>query len=90
MSTGATDGGGGNFVSGRLPSLSSRDVIRAFEQAGFSVLPNRGKGSHIAMAREGWPAILTIPSHGDVPRGTLRALIGKSGLAVEEFLDLLK
>jgi len=41
------------------------------------------------MARDDWPAILVIPSHGDVPRGTLRALISKSGLTVEEFLELL-
>ncbi len=76
-------------MSGRLPSLSSREVIRAFEQAGFTVLPGRGKGSHIAMAREDWPAILIIPSHNDVPRGTLRALIRQAGITVEEFLRFL-
>lgn len=80
---------GGEVVSERLPSLSTRDVIRAFERAGFSTIPKRGKGSHIAMSRIDWPAILVIPSHGDVPRGTLRALIRQSGLTVTEFLRCL-
>jgi predicted RNA binding protein YcfA (HicA-like mRNA interferase family) len=76
-------------MSGRLPSLSVRDVIRTFERAGFQVIPGRGKGSHVAMASQDWPAILIIPSHGDVPRGTLRALIRQSGLTVEQFLEIL-
>jgi len=79
----------GNDVTTRLPSLSSREVIRAFERGGFEVVPRRGKGSHIAMARADFASILIIPSHGDVPRGTLRALIRQSGLTVEQFVDLL-
>ena len=86
---GTTRIGGVDDVSGRLPSLSARDVVRAFERAGFGVVAGRGKGSHIAMARDDWPAILVIPAHGDVPRGTLRALIRQSGLTVEQFLELL-
>lgn len=72
----------------RLPSLSTRQVVRAFERAGYSVVPSRGKGSHVAMATDEGP-ILIIPSHGDVPRGTLRALIRQSGLTVEQFLNNL-
>jgi hypothetical protein len=31
-----------------------------------------------------------VPMHrGDLPPGTLRAIIGQSGLSVDEFLDLL-
>ncbi len=76
-------------MSGRLPSVSVRDAVRAFERGGFHIVPGRGKGSHIAMARDDWPAILVVPAHGDVPRGTLRALIRQSGLTVEQFLELL-
>jgi len=75
-------------MSGRLPSMSVREVVRAFERAGFQVVPARGKGSHITMARDDWPAILVIPSHGEVRRGTLRALLRQSGLTVEQFLEL--
>lgn len=76
-------------MSGRLPSLSQRDVVRAFERSGFRVIPSRGKGSHTAMAKDDWGSILIIPAHGDVPRGTLRALIRQSDLSVEQFLELL-
>ncbi|MCH8853866.1 MAG: type II toxin-antitoxin system HicA family toxin [Planctomycetes bacterium] len=76
-------------MSGRLPSVSVRDAIGAFERTGFQTVSGRGKGSHIAMARDDWPAILVIPAHGDVPRGTPRALIRQSGLTVEEFLKLM-
>jgi len=76
-------------MSGRLPSVSVRDAVRAFGRAGFQIVPGRGKGSHIAMARDDWPAILVIPAHGDVARGTLRALIRQSGLTVEQFIELL-
>ena len=68
--------------------MSVRDVLRAFECAGFQIVRGRGKGSHIAMAREDSPVILVVPSHGNVPRGTLRALIRHSGLTVDEFLKL--
>lgn len=73
----------------RLPTLSSRDVVRAFERAGFQVVPRRGKGSHIAMARDDHVSILVIPAHQTVARGTLRALIRQSGMTVEQFLELL-
>lgn len=86
---GGTPSLGRRIVSGRLPSLSQRDVVRAFERAGFRVIPSRGKGSHIAMARDDWPAILIIPAHGDVQRGTLRALIRQSGMTVEQFIEWL-
>ena len=76
-------------MSARLPSLSARQATRAFERARFAVVPSRGKGSHMAMARDDWPAILIIPVHGDLPRGTLRALIRQSGMTVKQFLELL-
>ncbi len=76
-------------MGARVPSVSSRNAIRALERAGFSVLPRRGKGSHVAMGRDGWGPILVLPRHDDVPRGTLRALIRQAGMSVEEFVALL-
>jgi predicted RNA binding protein YcfA (HicA-like mRNA interferase family) len=77
-------------MSGRLPSVSTRDVVRAFERAGFQIVPGQGKGSHIAMARENLPnVILVIPHRKDVSRGLLRALIRQSGMTVEQFVELL-
>jgi predicted RNA binding protein YcfA (HicA-like mRNA interferase family) len=76
-------------MSARLPAISGREAARAFERIGFQVQPDRGKGSHIVMARENHHAILTIPDHRELKRGTLRALIRNAALSVEEFVSLL-
>lgn len=72
----------------RLPAVSGRQAVAAFERAGFEV--RRQRGSHIVMARARMPVTLSIPDHRQVKPGTLRALIRKAGLTVEEFAELLK
>jgi len=73
----------------RLPALSADEVVRALERAGFSV--DRVKGSHHHLRSPARPrARPVVPMHrGDLPRGTLRAIIRQAGLSVDEFLDLL-
>ena len=66
-----------------VPLLRPREVIRAFERLGWSVA--RQRGSHIVMTKPGHIATLSIPDHPEVARGTLRTLIAKAGLTVEEF-----
>lgn len=61
-------------------------VVRAFQRAGWT---NEGqKGSHVKLANEGTPNILSIPVHKGKPikQGLLRDQIIKAGLTVEEFL----
>jgi predicted RNA binding protein YcfA (HicA-like mRNA interferase family) len=67
-----------------LPLLRPREVVGAFERLGWQVA--RQRGSHIVLPRPGAPAILSIPDHAQVARGTLRVLIAKAGLTIEEFL----
>lgn len=67
-----------------VPLLRPRDVVRAFERLGWQV--ERQKGSHIILTKPGHAATLSIPDHLQVARGTLRALIAKAGLTVDEFL----
>ena len=76
-------------MSARLPVISGREAVRAFGRAGFVQLPGRGKGSHFVMSHDDLPAILTIPGHRELKRGTLRALIKQAGLSVDEFVTLL-
>ena len=73
----------------RLPALSADDVVRALERAGFSV--HRIKGSHHHLRNPDRPrARPVVPMHrGDLPLGTLRAIIKQAGLSVRAFLDLL-
>ena len=72
----------------RLPVISGREAIRAFERAGWKV--SRKEASHIILTKVGVPVTLSVPDHREVRRGTLRSLIRKADMTVEEFLLLLK
>ena len=76
-------------MSPKLPHVSGREVIRAFERAGWSVLPKRGKGDHIILHKPGVAVILSVPDHDELGPGLLRKLIRLSGLTVDEFTALL-
>lgn len=71
-----------------LPILRPREAIKVFGKLGWKVA--RQRGSHIIMVRQGSIATLSIPSHATVARGTLRSLINKAGLSVDDFLRVLE
>ena len=68
-----------------IPLLRPRQVVRAFERLGWNVA--RQRGSHIIMTRQGHIATLSVPKHTQVARGTLRALLARAGVTVEEFVN---
>ncbi len=70
-----------------VPILKPREVVKLFIKLGWQV--DRQRGSHIILTKEGHPATLSIPNHSEVARGTLRSLIAKAGITVEEFLEAL-
>ena len=71
-----------------LPILRHRQVVAALEKAGFEV--RRQTGSHLIMYKSGFPHPISIPQHtGDLPKGTLRAIIRQAGLTVDEFMSFL-
>jgi predicted RNA binding protein YcfA (HicA-like mRNA interferase family) len=41
------------------------------------------------MEKRGYATTLSVPSHKELKRGTLRDLIKDAGLTVEEFVELL-
>jgi len=63
--------------------------LRALERAGFFV--HHQRGSHATLKHAGDPVRrVTIPVHsGDLPRGTVLAIVKQAGMAAEEFLKLL-
>ena len=69
-----------------VPLLPPSDVIKMFQRLGWQLA--RQKGSHIIMTKPGHMATLSIPNHQEVARGTLRSLIAKAGLTIEQFLDV--
>jgi len=70
-----------------LPSLSAREVVKAFGRAGFEF--QRQTGSHIILYSPTRHQTLSVPNHDPVGRGTLRALIRLTGMTPEEFVGLL-
>jgi len=71
----------------QIPLLKPRQVVKAFKKLGWEVA--RQKGSHIILTKEGHIATLSVPNHPEVARGTLRALIARAGVTIEEFLATL-
>ena len=77
-------------MTGGLPALRARDVLRVLAKAGF--VERRVSGSHhILVHRDDAARAVTVPFHGarDLRTGTLRAIIRQAGLTVDEFRDLL-
>ena len=70
-----------------VPLLRPQEVVRAFQRLGWEV--TRQRGSHIILTKPGHIATLSVPNHPQVARGTLRSLIAKAALTVEEFLEAL-
>ena len=72
----------------KVPLLSGREVVKVFRRLGWEIA--RQRGSHIILVKEGHIATLSVPDHHEVARGTLRSLIARAGLTIEEFLNVLK
>jgi predicted RNA binding protein YcfA (HicA-like mRNA interferase family) len=73
----------------RLPSVQSKQAIRALERAGFIV--DRIAGSHYILKHPDKPMLrVTVPFHNrDLKRGTLQSIVKQAGFTNEEFLKLL-
>jgi len=71
----------------RLPVISGIQAVDIFKRVGWRVA--RREGSHIILTKSGVPVTLSVPDHREVRRGTMRNLIRKAGLTVEEFVSLL-
>ena len=70
-----------------LPVVSGAQAVRVFERAGWVIA--RQKGSHIILKKPATFHTLSVPDHDELDPGTLRSVIRKAGLTVEEFSALL-
>jgi len=68
----------------KFPLLSA--IIEAFVSEGGTRRP--GKGSHTKIKMPNGQ-LITIPGHGEIKVGLLRAAVKKTGLSVDEFLELI-
>jgi len=75
----------------RLPRITGKEAVRAFEKAGFFI--KRQSGSHIIMRhRTDLNRRCIIPLHGSkiIKPGTLQSILKGAELSIEEFSRLLK
>jgi predicted RNA binding protein YcfA (HicA-like mRNA interferase family) len=71
----------------KLPVISGAQCVKALEKISFIV--ERQRGSHIILVRDEPRITVSVPSHKELDRGTLRAIIRQVGLSVDEFVRLL-
>ncbi len=71
---------------GRLAGFKYREIIRKMKKFGFS-FDRHAAGSHEIWYNEATDHYTTIPNHpGDMPEGTLRAILKQAGIDPDEFL----
>jgi len=72
----------------RLPTVKPRQVVRALKRAGFE--EHHQRGSHLYLRHPDSRLMTSVPMHpGDLPKGTLRAILRQVEISVEEFIELL-
>ena len=73
---------------GRLAGFSADEVIRKLRRGGF-VFDRQRRSSHQIWRNPTTGARTTVPRHpGDLPEGTVRAIVRQAGLTVDQFLEL--
>lgn len=73
----------------KLPVVSGKETIRALIKLGFVEI--RQSGSHIILQKRvsSSTRTLVIPNHHELAKGTLRSILRKAELTVENFQKLL-
>lgn len=73
---------------GRLAGFKYREIIRRLKQLGFQFF-RQAAGSHEIWFNPSTHRYTTIPNHpGDMPEGTLRAILKEAGVRPETFLEV--
>jgi predicted RNA binding protein YcfA (HicA-like mRNA interferase family) len=71
---------------GRLAGFRYREVIRKLKLFGFE-FDRQAAGSHEIWFNARTNRYTTVPNHtGDMPEGTLRAILKQAGIEIDEFL----
>ena len=73
---------------GRLSGFKYRDIIKRLKNFGF-VFYRQAAGSHEIWFNEKTNRFTTIPNHrGDMPEGTLRAILRQADVSPNKFLNV--
>jgi len=72
----------------KLPIVSGKDIIKVLTKVGFRV--DRQKGSHIYLIKdEPFFKAVSVPNHKELKKGTLKNILKRSGLTVDDLIKLL-
>jgi predicted RNA binding protein YcfA (HicA-like mRNA interferase family) len=72
---------------GRLAGFRYREIVNRLRTLGFT-FHRQAAGSHEIWVNPATGRFTTIPNHsGDMPEGTLRAILRQAGITADEFLD---
>lgn len=72
---------------GRLAGFRYREIIKRLKQLGFE-FDRQAAGSHEIWFNPETHRYTTIPNHpGDMPEGTLRAILKQAGVEQDRFLE---
>ena len=71
---------------GQLSGFRYREVVRRLRELGFS-FDRHAKGSYEIWWNPATRRRTTVPNHpGDMPEGTLRAILKQAGISPEDFV----
>ncbi len=72
---------------GRLAGFRYREIVQKMKKFGFEFF-RQASGSHEIWFNPTTQKFTTIPNHtGDMPEGTLRAILKQADISTEEFLS---
>lgn len=74
------------YSVGRLAGFRYREIVKRLKAFGFA-FDRQAAGSHEIWYNELTDRYTTIPNHpGDMPEGTLRAILKEAGISPDDFL----
>lgn len=72
---------------GRLGGFKYRQIVKKLRKLGFE-FDRQAAGSHEIWFNPATECFTTIPNHpGDMPEGTLKAILRQAGITTEAFLN---
>jgi predicted RNA binding protein YcfA (HicA-like mRNA interferase family) len=72
---------------GRLSGFRYREIVQKLKSLGFQ-FDRQAAGSHEIWVNPSSHRYTTIPNHpGDMPEGTLRAILKQAGVTPDEFIN---
>jgi predicted RNA binding protein YcfA (HicA-like mRNA interferase family) len=73
---------------GRLAGYKYHEIARRLKSLGFTFY-RQAAGSHEIWFNDNTKRFTTIPNHsGDMPEGTLRAILKQAKISIEDFLSV--